>query len=160
MRSGAAQLAIDETGFGLRGFLHRQVARAAGLAVFAATGFCLAALATWTVADPSFSHATDNAVANAMGYPGAVVADLMMQFLGLGAVVALVPAVAWGIRLASARRIDRMPARAAAWAACSAIWRSAFPPGSPAATPPGPPPSSPSRSSSARRCGCSPLPRR
>jgi S-DNA-T family DNA segregation ATPase FtsK/SpoIIIE len=121
MRSGAAQLAIDETGFGLRGFLHRQVARAAGLAVFAATGFCLAALATWTVADPSFSHATDNAVANAMGYPGAVVADLMMQFLGLGAVVALVPAVAWGIRLASARRIDRMPARAAAWAGAALL---------------------------------------
>jgi S-DNA-T family DNA segregation ATPase FtsK/SpoIIIE len=122
MRSGAAaQLAIDETDYGLRGFLHRQMARAAGLAVFAATAFCLAALATWTVADPSFSHATDNPVTNAMGYPGAVVADLLMQFLGLGAVAALVPAVAWGTRLVTARRIDRMPARAAAWAGSAVL---------------------------------------
>src|SRR5690606_23208101 len=72
-------------------------------------------------ADPSFSHATDNPVTNAMGYPGAVVADLLMQFLGLGAVAALVPAVAWGTRLVTARRIDRMPARAAAWAGSAVL---------------------------------------
>ncbi len=114
-------MAIDETAYGLRGFLQRQVVRGAGVAVLVLTGFCLAALATWNVADPSFSHATDNVVTNAMGYPGAVIADLMMQFLGLGSVVALVPAVAWGGLLASARRIDRMPVRAAAWAGLSAL---------------------------------------
>ena len=46
----------------------------------------IAALATWNVADPSFSHATDNPVSNAMGFPGAVLADLSMQFLGLASV--------------------------------------------------------------------------
>ena len=119
--SAAARGAIDETDYGLRGFLHRQMTRAGGLAALAATAFCLAALATWNVADPSFSHATDNDVTNAMGYPGAVVADLMMQFLGLGAVVALVPAVAWGLRLMAAQRIERMPARLAAWAGACAL---------------------------------------
>ncbi|RIK85039.1 MAG: cell division protein FtsK, partial [Hyphomicrobiales bacterium] len=122
MRSSAtAQLAIGETGYGLRGFVQRQVTRAAGLAVLAATAFCLASLATWNVADPSFSHATDNVVTNAMGYPGAVAADILMQFLGLGAVVALVPAVAWALRLVTARGIDRVPARAAAWAGAAAL---------------------------------------
>jgi len=122
MRSNAAaQLAIDETAYGLRGFLHRQMARAVGVAVLGVAVFCLAALATWNVADPSFSHATDDPVTNAGGYPGAVVADLLMQFLGLGAVVALVPAVVWGLRLVAARRIDRMPARAAAWAGAAVL---------------------------------------
>ncbi|MCO5148262.1 MAG: DNA translocase FtsK 4TM domain-containing protein, partial [Aquamicrobium sp.] len=122
MRSNAAaQLAIDETAYGLRGFLHRQMTRAAGVAVLGVTVFCFAALATWNVADPSFSHATDNPVTNAGGYPGAVVADLLMQFLGLGAVVGLVPAAVWGSRLVAARRIDRMPARAAAWAGAAVL---------------------------------------
>ena len=122
MRSSAtAQMVIGETGYGLRGFVRRQATRAAGLATFAAAAFCLASLGTWNVADPSFSHATDNVVTNAMGYPGAVVADLLMQFLGLGSVVALVPAVAWALRLVSARRIDRIPARAGAWLGGAAL---------------------------------------
>src|SRR5690606_9039973 len=117
MRSGATtQLAMSDGGYGFRGFVHRQVSRAAGLAVLAFVAFCLGSLATWNVADPSFSHATDNPVTNAMGYPGAVVSDLLMQFFGLGSVVVLVPALAWGALLLSARGIDRMPRRAAAWA--------------------------------------------
>ena len=69
--------------------------------------FALAALGTWNVDDPSFSHATDNLVTNAMGYPGAVFSDLAMQFFGLSSVAALVPAVIWGFLLASGRGVDR-----------------------------------------------------
>ena len=116
MRSGAAApLALRETGYGLSGFLRRQAGRAVGVVLLAGVCFALASLATWSVADPSFSHATDNAVTNAMGYPGAVFADLAIQFLGLGSVAALIPAVAWGLLLAGARGIDHMPKRAAAW---------------------------------------------
>ena len=115
MRSGATTHMAIDGGYGLRGFLHRQMTRLSGLASLAAVGFCLAALGTWNVADPSFSHATDNPVTNAMGYPGAVVSDLLMQFLGLGSVVALVPALAWALWLLAARGIDRMPRRAFAW---------------------------------------------
>src|SRR5690606_36150683 len=104
-----------DTGYGFRGFVHRQVIRTAGFRTLALTGFCLAALGTWNVADPSFSHATDNAVSNAMGYPGAVVSHLLMQFFGLGSVVVLVPAVAWALWLISARGVDRAPRRVAAW---------------------------------------------
>src|SRR5690606_24948465 len=115
MRSGATTHMAIDGGYGLRGFLHRQMTRLSGLASLAAVGFCLAALGTWNVADPSFSHATDNPVTNAMGYPGAVVSDLLMQFLGLGAVVALVPALAWAVWLLAARGVDRIPRRALAW---------------------------------------------
>jgi len=96
-------------------FARRQAGRLSGLALFAAVAFGVASLATWNVADPSFSHATDNAVTNAMGYPGAVFSDLATQFFGLSAVAALVPAVVWGWLLFSARGVDRLPKRGLAW---------------------------------------------
>ena len=49
------------------------------------------ALATWHVADPSWSHATDAGARNILGFPGAALADLLMQFFGLGAISVLVP---------------------------------------------------------------------
>jgi S-DNA-T family DNA segregation ATPase FtsK/SpoIIIE len=117
MRSGAsAPLALTDTGHGIRAFARRQLGRVVGLGLFAAVAFGVASLATWNVADPSFSHATDNAVTNAMGYPGAVFSDLAMQFFGLSAVAALVPAVAWGFLLFTARGVDKLPRRGLAWA--------------------------------------------
>jgi S-DNA-T family DNA segregation ATPase FtsK/SpoIIIE len=116
MRSGAsAPLAMTGTGHGFQAFLRRQAGRLVGGALFVFVAFGVAALATWNVADPSFSHATDNPVTNAMGYPGAVFSDLATQFLGLSAVAALVPAVIWGFLLFSARGVDKMPRRGVSW---------------------------------------------
>jgi len=103
------------TGHGFQAFLRRQAGRLVGGALFVFVAFGVAALATWNVADPSFSHATDNPVTNAMGYPGAVFSDLATQFLGLSAVAALVPAVIWGFLLFSARGVDKMPRRGVSW---------------------------------------------
>jgi S-DNA-T family DNA segregation ATPase FtsK/SpoIIIE len=122
MRSGAsAPLALTDTGQGIQAFARRQAGRAMGLALFAGVAFGLASLGTWNVADPSFSHATDNPVTNAMGYPGAVVSDLLMQFYGLSAVAVLVPAVIWGIFFAAARGVDKKPRRALAWFGASIL---------------------------------------
>ncbi|RWP75127.1 DNA translocase FtsK [Mesorhizobium sp.] len=116
MRSGAsAPLALADTGHGIGAFARRQVGRLVGAGLFALVAFGIASLATWNVADPSFSHATDNIVTNAMGYVGAVFSDLAMQFFGLAAVAALVPAVVWGFLLFSARGVDRLPKRGLAW---------------------------------------------
>ena len=116
MRSGVtAPLALDDAGHGFQAFLRRQAGRLAGLGLFAAVAFGLASLGTWNVADPSFSHATDNPVTNAMGYPGAVFADLAMQFFGLASVAALMPAVIWGVLFVTARGVDRMPKRGLVW---------------------------------------------
>ncbi len=58
-----------------------------------------ASLATWTVDDPSLSHATSRAPHNALGFAGAVVSDLVMQFFGLAGVILLLPPVVWAWRL-------------------------------------------------------------
>ncbi|MDX8432574.1 DNA translocase FtsK [Mesorhizobium abyssinicae] len=116
MRSGAsAPLALTDTGHGIQAFARRQLGRLVGAGLFVLVAFGVASLATWNVADPSFSHATDNIVTNAMGYAGAVFSDLAMQFFGLAAVAALVPAVIWGFLLFSARGVDRLPKRGLAW---------------------------------------------
>jgi S-DNA-T family DNA segregation ATPase FtsK/SpoIIIE len=99
----------------MRAFARRQVGRLVGAGLFALVAFGVASLATWNVADPSFSHATNNIVTNAMGYAGAVFSDLAMQFFGLAAVAALVPAVIWGFLLFSARGVDKLPKRGLAW---------------------------------------------
>ena len=118
MRS--AQLALDETDHGgLHAFARRQIGRVIGVALFLLVAFGVASLATWNVADPSFSHASANPVTNAMGYPGAVFSDLAIQFFGLSSVAALVPAVLWGFFLFTGRSIDRMPKRAGAWFAAA-----------------------------------------
>ena len=124
MRSGlSAPLALaDDDRGGLRVFLRRQAGRAAGAALLAGVTFTLAALGTWNVDDPSFSHATDNPVTNAMGYAGAVISDLAMQFFGLSSVAALVPAVIWGLLLASARGLDDLLKRGAAWFGASLLF--------------------------------------
>jgi S-DNA-T family DNA segregation ATPase FtsK/SpoIIIE len=113
--SNSAALALGGIGQGIQNFMQRLLTRALGLALLAFGAFAIAALATWNVADPSFSHATGNTLTNAMGYPGAVVADLAMQFLGLASVAALVPVFAWSLFLLAGRPPDRLSRRGAAW---------------------------------------------
>ena len=111
----SATFGLERSPGNLRGFLKRQLLRLLGLSVLIGTIFAAAGLATWNIADPSFSHATGNIVTNAVGYPGAVFADIAMQFFGLGAVTALLPAVFWGAYLATARGINRKLKRACGW---------------------------------------------
>src|SRR5690606_37138543 len=97
------------------GFIARAMRRAVGAVLQAGCAAAAASLATWNVADPSFSHATDAVVTNAVGYPGAVFADLAMQFLGLASVAALAPALSWAAHMLAGGAIDRRPRRLAAW---------------------------------------------
>src|SRR4051794_24138090 len=83
---------------GLRRLLRRHVRLLAGLALLAGTAAIATALATWAVDDPSLSYAVDKIPANALGLPGAIIADLLMQFFGLAVAVLLLPAVVWGWR--------------------------------------------------------------
>ncbi|MCO6391410.1 cell division protein FtsK [Aliihoeflea aestuarii] len=121
MRSQSHALSLNEGDYGFTGFLRRQVRKLAGTAILIVVAAIVAALATWNVADPSFSHATDNPVTNAAGYPGAVVSDILMQFFGLGSVVVLVPAIVWAIGLVLGRRILQPGKRALAWFGAAAI---------------------------------------
>jgi len=79
----------------------------AGVLLLATTVCLAAALMSWSVLDPSLSHATDSPAANWLGRPGAIVADLMLQFFGIGAVAPTLMAAGWGWHLASRRPITR-----------------------------------------------------
>ena len=118
MRSGgAATLGIGEVRSGLQAFARRQAQRIGGLVMIALTFVAIAALATWNVADPSFSYAADNPITNAIGFPGAAFADLAMQFFGLGALFLVLPMLAWGYWLYRGELPGRTGQRALAWLA-------------------------------------------
>jgi S-DNA-T family DNA segregation ATPase FtsK/SpoIIIE len=89
-----------------------------------------AALATWSVQDPSLSHATNAPVRNLLGVPGAVAADLLMQLWGAASIALLFPVAAWGWRLTSRRPIERERLRLVLWvvgALSAAAFASCFP---------------------------------
>lgn len=114
-RSNSASMTHRSTRLVLTAFVMRQVLALAGFGIFLGLALAVAALATWNVADPSFSYATDNQPTNILGSSGAAFADLMMQFLGLSSVLALLPILAWAMALITGRHIDRLPARIGGW---------------------------------------------
>ncbi|NBN80269.1 DNA translocase FtsK [Microvirga tunisiensis] len=97
--SGRGAAHILDTESPLKRFLRRNLVGLAGLCVIGLAAALAAALATWSVTDPSLNHATDGPVRNALGTPGAIIADMLMQSIGLATSVFLVPVVLWGWRL-------------------------------------------------------------
>jgi DNA segregation ATPase FtsK/SpoIIIE, S-DNA-T family len=105
----------------IRDALARRLRELAGLALIALSGVAAAALMTWSVQDPSLSHATSRAIRNIVGYPGAIGADLLMQILGLGAIMLILPVAVWGWRMLTHRTFDREALRIACWILCTAL---------------------------------------
>ncbi|MES5101125.1 DNA translocase FtsK [Agrobacterium sp. BA1120] len=101
--------------FVLTAFVVRQIMALCGFAVLGVLALGITALATWNVADPSLSYATGNEPTNLLGRSGAIFADIMMQFLGLSALIAMLPILAWAFALISGRKFHRIPARLVAW---------------------------------------------
>jgi len=89
--------------------------RLAGLVLLAIVAVLLVAMASWSVDDPSFSYATDKHPANWLGFPGAVLADLLLQSLGLAALVLVVPPALWGWAMARRYRPGKPGLRLLAW---------------------------------------------
>ncbi len=105
----------------IREALARRLRELAGLGLIALSGVAAAALMTWSVQDPSLSHATSRAIRNIVGYPGAIGADLLMQILGLGAIMLILPVAVWGWRMLTHRTFDREALRIACWILCTVI---------------------------------------
>ena len=105
----------------IRDALARRLRELAGLGLIALSGVAAAALMTWSVQDPSLSHATSRAIRNIVGYPGAIGADLLMQILGLGAIMLILPVAVWGWRMLTHRTFDREALRLACWILCTVI---------------------------------------
>jgi S-DNA-T family DNA segregation ATPase FtsK/SpoIIIE len=105
----------------IREALARRVREMAGLGLLSLSGVAAAALMTWSVQDPSLSHATSRSIRNIVGYPGAIGADLLMQILGLGAIMLILPIAIWGWRMLTHRTFDREALRLACWILCTVI---------------------------------------
>ncbi|MCP1209400.1 DNA translocase FtsK [Devosia subaequoris] len=100
--------------------------RIAGLMVLGLCAIVLAALASWSVDDPSLSLATAKAPANWLGYPGAVIADLVFQFLGLAGLVMVVPLALWGWAMARRHVVTRAGLRLGAWVGAVLLFAGVF----------------------------------
>jgi len=103
----------------IRDALARRFRELAGLGLIALAGVAAAALMTWSAQDPSLSHATSRAIRNLLGYPGAIAADLLMQILGLGAIMLILPIAVWGWRILTHRTFDREALRIGCWILCT-----------------------------------------
>lgn len=87
------------------------LARSLGVAILALSALFVLSLLTWSVVDPSFSNAGVGQTGglkpkNALGPVGAILADIVVQSLGLASVFALLPPVFWAAQLLSRRGID------------------------------------------------------
>ena len=110
-----------------RDILRRRLSELTGLALITLALLAAIALATWSVQDPSLSHANNGPVHNLLGTAGAIVSDLLMQLFGVAAVALLLPVALIGWRLlahrplgAKWRHLTWLPAAllAAAFASC------------------------------------------
>jgi DNA segregation ATPase FtsK/SpoIIIE, S-DNA-T family len=84
---------------GARVFLRRRVEELMGLLLLAIAAAYLVALLTASAADPSMNLAVDGPVHNLLGLPGAYIADLMLESLGLACFLLAVALAIWGWRL-------------------------------------------------------------
>ncbi|MFN3658639.1 MAG: DNA translocase FtsK 4TM domain-containing protein [Pseudolabrys sp.] len=106
MEMASADRSLDVVAFvtdHFREILRRRVRELAGLALLTLALLGAIALATWSVQDPSLSHATQKPINNLLGFPGAIFSDLAMQLLGLASVLLLAPEALLGWRLLSHR---------------------------------------------------------
>src|ERR1700744_2761127 len=95
--------------------LRRRLREVVGILLVSVAMRAGVSLASWSVQDPSLSHATDAPVHNLLGVPGAIAADLMMQLLGLGSLALLLPIGVWGYRLLGHRALSREKLRVMLW---------------------------------------------
>ena len=88
-------------------FFARRLGELAGLALGGLAVIVGAALVTYSAADPSFNSAGNAAPANLIGRPGAYGADLLLQWIGIGAALLPLILAAWAWALFSHRGLSR-----------------------------------------------------
>ena len=88
-------------------FFARRLGELAGLALGGLAAIVGAALVTYSAADPSLNSAGNAAPANLIGRPGAYGADLLLQWIGIGAALLPVILAAWAWALFSHRGLSR-----------------------------------------------------
>jgi S-DNA-T family DNA segregation ATPase FtsK/SpoIIIE len=92
---------------GARDFLRRRLIEAGGCTLIALGVVYWAALMSFHRTDPSLNNATDSRALNLLGRPGAILADLALQSLGLAGFVLSLVLIVWGWRVVRLRRQGR-----------------------------------------------------
>ena len=112
-RGGARQTSFLPDGASR--FLRRRMVELLGL-VLAALGACgLVALASYDPSDPSWNTAATAAVTgNLLGPPGAVAADLLLQWVGAAGGLLAIALIVWGLRVLRHHDLGRLWLRAVA----------------------------------------------
>jgi S-DNA-T family DNA segregation ATPase FtsK/SpoIIIE len=126
----ASSSGFDHLQEALRDFLWRRAAEIGGVSLLVVATACALALVTWSVQDPSVNHAIDGPVRNLLGRPGAIVADILMQMMGVAAIALLAPPALAGVRLMTGKPLRRPKLRLVLWlvgAAAAAAVASALP---------------------------------
>ena len=100
--------------------------RLAGFVLLGLVAVIMIAMASWSVDDPSLSYATAKPASNWLGFPGAVIADLVIQLFGLAVIPALVPLALWGWNFVRRRAPTRMGLRVLAWAGATLLVTGVF----------------------------------
>src|ERR1700690_1352449 len=109
---------IDHVPASVREFPKRRVAEITGLVALAGVASLTLALLTWLGSHPSLNHATNGRVHNLLGAPGAIAADLVMQFIGLASEGLLIPPAFWGWSLVSQRRLAQAGLKVGLYLGC------------------------------------------
>src|ERR1700733_13075502 len=91
--------------------LRRRLREVGGIVLIIFALMTALALATWSVDDPSLSHATNAHAPNLLGRPRAIAADLVMQLPGLGSITLILPLSVWGYRPLGHRPVTRRRTR-------------------------------------------------
>ncbi|MBX9806044.1 MAG: DNA translocase FtsK 4TM domain-containing protein [Alphaproteobacteria bacterium] len=83
---------------GVTAFLRRRAGQFMGLFTIFLAVMLAAILGTYHSSDPSWNLAIEGPANNILAFPGAVVADVLLQTFGLSAVFFIVALLGWGIR--------------------------------------------------------------
>jgi len=99
----------------LRRFLSRRLFELMAMGLTAVIITAALALASWSVKDPSFNHATGAKAENWLGNFGAIISDQMIQLMGLGVLAFLFIPLTWAAQLFQHEAVDDIRRRLAYW---------------------------------------------
>jgi S-DNA-T family DNA segregation ATPase FtsK/SpoIIIE len=111
-------------------YLYKRAVEACGLGLFALAAGLAACLASYDANDPSLNVAANSNVKNVLGPIGAIIADLMLQAVGLGAMVLVAALTVWSLQVMAHRGLKWLWLRALALGpaiASGALFAAAFP---------------------------------
>ena len=87
-------------------FFKRRLTEIFAALLFLSAAWLLFAIISYSPSDPSFNSVGNGAVGNLLGTPGALAADLTLQFFGIAGLLPVLALAAWGWRMVTKRGVS------------------------------------------------------